>query len=266
VAIRRSQVIKHFDRCSSSGFWSGLYASRTARNYDFHVRKERMLELLDPLPRRVLDLGCGPGAMAHELVQKPILETFLGIDLSPEMIREATQRYAGRPRVRFEVGDAEKLSTPDASFDTVLCIGVLEYMQRPDRAMKEIARVLAPSGYAIVTTTKLWHLDGAAAALTSPLRKMAKVFGAESDSYTSSLIGMQPRTLDTIAKAAGFVRTGFSHYHFRLLPRPFTGLFPGFCMKVNEALERFHHTSSTSLAFLASGYMGRYQKQGDRSS
>jgi ubiquinone/menaquinone biosynthesis C-methylase UbiE len=76
-----------------------------------------------------------------------------GIDVSGEMIRRARQRMAGHPlekRCRFSVDDVERLHVAQASYDAVLCMGVLEYLPRYSRALAQISRVLRPGGIAVL--------------------------------------------------------------------------------------------------------------------
>jgi ubiquinone/menaquinone biosynthesis C-methylase UbiE len=91
---------------------------------------------------RILDLGCGPGSLVNHLRQIPGAH-LTGVDLVPEMIRAAQERY---PDIDFLIDDAESLSFPDASFDLVLCSGVLHHLPTLNMAMHEILRVLKPNG------------------------------------------------------------------------------------------------------------------------
>lgn len=51
-----------------------------------------------------------------------------------------------------DVGLADALRYPEGSFDLVLCIQVFEHLEQPDRAVRELHRVLAPGGLALVST------------------------------------------------------------------------------------------------------------------
>jgi SAM-dependent methyltransferase len=66
---------------------------------------------------------------------------FCGVDFSSAMIERARARH---PAVTFEVGDAESLPFPDASFDAVVMNFGMLHLARPERAMAESARVLRP--------------------------------------------------------------------------------------------------------------------------
>lgn len=94
---------------------------------------------------QVLDLGCGPGSLVRRLQQIPGIR-LTGVDLSPEMIRYARERY---PEVTFQVGDTESLGFADGTFDAVLCSGMLHHLPSLALALPEIRRVLKPGGILI---------------------------------------------------------------------------------------------------------------------
>ncbi|MFB6272666.1 MAG: class I SAM-dependent methyltransferase [Salinibacter sp.] len=103
----------------------------------------------------VLDIGCGDGTHLRALADR--IDRGLGIDLSPRMVQTARRRTQDAS-LTFRVGDAERLaSVPDASVDVVLCVGVLEHLLRPARALRQFARVLAPSGRVVVLTLNGRH-------------------------------------------------------------------------------------------------------------
>jgi ubiquinone/menaquinone biosynthesis C-methylase UbiE len=105
-----------------------------------------------------LDIGTGPGQIARKLAAQLPGWQFLGVDRSPNMIREALA--ASEPaapsslapsdvpdaRVEFLVADANRLPLPDASFDLVLCNSVLHHLENPASLFAEIARVAKPDG------------------------------------------------------------------------------------------------------------------------
>ncbi len=95
---------------------------------------------------RILDLGCGPGSLI------PYLRTIdgaeiVGLDLSPRMIAEARRRH---PEAELRVGDCEAIDAPEASFDAVLCSGVLHRLATPETTLAEVRRVLKPGGALIL--------------------------------------------------------------------------------------------------------------------
>lgn len=250
-------VVEHFDRLSASGDWSRLYSVSDGHSYHFQVRRARVLELLPARLGRVLDVGMGPGVLAEAVTQRG--GTFEGVDLSPEMVREARERYGRLPGASFRVGNVESIDAADATYDQVIAVAVIEYLKTADRAMSEIARVLKPGGIAIVTVPKPWHIDRVTIGATAPLRGVARLFGAAGADKLPRL-RLSPAELDHAAERAGLRPDGGAQYHFTPLPYPLTRLAPGLCMRLNAPFERLAPTRSTAASFLAHGYIGRYVK------
>ncbi len=100
--------------------------------------------------RDVLEIGVGMGA-DHLQWAKAHPRKLAGIDLTERAVAFSRERLAGsgfKPRV--EVGDAESLQFPDASFDIVYSWGVLHHTPDTGQAIREIHRVLRPNGVARV--------------------------------------------------------------------------------------------------------------------
>lgn len=96
-----------------------------------------------PAPR-LLDLGCGTGALA-ELVLGEIPRARLScVDLSPRMAEAARERLGGRAEVLL--CDAERLPFRDGSFDAAWCNDSFHHYPDPERAAFQAWRVLAPGG------------------------------------------------------------------------------------------------------------------------
>lgn len=250
-------VLSHFDRLSASGDWTRLYAVADGATYHFHVRRARVLDLLPERLGRVLDVGCGPGVMVAAVLARG--GRFDGLDLSPEMVREAHARFGSQPDVQVRQGKVEAIDAPDATFDQVLCMGVLEYQATPDRALSEIARVLRPGGIAIVTVPKRWHVDRLTLPLTWPVRGLVRLFGHGSDDGLRRLC-LQPEELSGAAEKVGLVPDGGASFCFTPFPYPFTRLAPALAMRLNAPFERFHGTRNHLLRFLAHGWIGRFRK------
>jgi SAM-dependent methyltransferase len=115
-----------------------------------------LMQALDVTERdSVLDVGSGVGEFLLELVGRVPGVRAVGVDASPVLIETARRRSdaAGR-RVEFRVGDVEDLGFPDGSFSRVNCSRVLLHLNRPERAVEEMARVLSPGG-----RVAIWEAD-----------------------------------------------------------------------------------------------------------
>jgi ubiquinone/menaquinone biosynthesis C-methylase UbiE len=98
----------------------------------------------------LLDLGTGTGRMLE--LFGPSIERGLGIDLSLDMLLLARARLerAGLKHCSVRQGDIYNLTLPRESFDVVIIHQVLHFLEDGARAIREAARVLAPSGRLLV--------------------------------------------------------------------------------------------------------------------
>ncbi|WP_420128845.1 class I SAM-dependent methyltransferase [Longimicrobium sp.] len=127
---------------------------RAAADYDRRwARYNRAsLELLRPWTEgrdlgRVVDVGCGTGNLLPLLTGSAgRTGGYVGVDLSPEMLRVARGKGSGVGPIGFVAADAEGLPLRDGSFDTAVSASVLHYWDDADAALAEIRRVLRPGG------------------------------------------------------------------------------------------------------------------------
>jgi SAM-dependent methyltransferase len=109
-------------------------------------------------PKRVLDVGCGPGDLTLRFVQE------LGADVKAIDISERMVELAGALGIDAQVADAEHLPFGDGEFDCVFAGWVLYHVPDLDRAIAECARVLKPGGRLVASTffennmSELWEL------------------------------------------------------------------------------------------------------------
>ncbi len=93
--------------------------------------------------QRVLDVGCGPGALTAELVRRLGPDAVTAIDPSPPFVEAAAARF---PRVDVRIGTAEDLPFADDSFDAVLAQLVVHFMTDPVAGLREMSRVTRTGG------------------------------------------------------------------------------------------------------------------------
>lgn len=113
-----------------------------------HRVKRAHLELLQLVPLQdelILDAGCGPGTYGLILAEGGA--HVVGIDISPEFVRKASER-GKRKAARFsaQMGDLERLPYEDNSFQVCFCGWVLHHFPTLTPVVKELHRVLKPGG------------------------------------------------------------------------------------------------------------------------
>jgi SAM-dependent methyltransferase len=111
-----------------------------------------IIELVPADPdARWLELACGPAAVGRTLAGR--VGSVHGVDLTPAMIEKAREEAAreGLANAEFSLGDATALEFEDASFDGVLTRFSLHHIPAPGRVLEEMARVVRPGGWVIVS-------------------------------------------------------------------------------------------------------------------
>jgi SAM-dependent methyltransferase len=96
---------------------------------------------------RLLDCGCGPGTITVDLAKLVSPGQVFGIDLEPGQVRFARDRARQmQTNASFEVASIYALPFQDGHFDAVFAHALFEHLREPVRALREIRRVLRPSG------------------------------------------------------------------------------------------------------------------------
>lgn len=94
----------------------------------------------------ILDMGCGDGRVTAHLAGLVPDGSVLGIDLSAEMIRFAAEKYADRPNLSFQVGDASDLHFTE-QFDLVVSFACLHWIADHVPVLKGVQGSLVPGGH-----------------------------------------------------------------------------------------------------------------------
>lgn len=109
-----------------------------------------------PGDERVLDAGCGSGTKSLHLARRGF--RVLGLDFSSAILDPARQtaEIAGLTgRIEFQQGDLTALSLPTGSLRRIVCWGVLMHVPAVEKAIAELARVLAPGGILVISEGNL---------------------------------------------------------------------------------------------------------------
>jgi trans-aconitate methyltransferase len=117
-------------------------AERYDEKHAFVYQKARgLVDLLAPKTgERILDLGCGTGALTAEIAARGA--DVLGLDQSEEMIAQAKKKY---PELKFEIADARTLKF-EAEFDAVFSNAVLHWIPEAEQVIRGVARAVKPGG------------------------------------------------------------------------------------------------------------------------
>jgi SAM-dependent methyltransferase len=123
--------------------------ARTPNHDHFYWRfiRPRLRELLPPPGRLTVDLGCGEGRLARELLVAG--HTVLGVEASPRLAEAARD---GDPAVDVVVADAAALPLADGAADLVVASMALLDVDDLEGTIAEAGRVLAPGGHLCFAT------------------------------------------------------------------------------------------------------------------
>lgn len=95
----------------------------------------------------LLDIGCGE--KPYESVFSPYIHDYIGLD------HEISMHDTSKVDIFATAYDT---TIANESVDTIVCLSVLEHLERPWDAIKEMNRILKPNGHVIVTAQFFWHL------------------------------------------------------------------------------------------------------------
>jgi ubiquinone/menaquinone biosynthesis C-methylase UbiE len=107
------------------------------------------VEIRSDGPKRILDVGCGDGSFISQF--KEFFQVY-GVDISQRAVRLATEAEVNAHRVDASF---EKLPFENEHFDLVYMGDIIEHLINPDFAIKEVARVMKPTAFLVLSTPNL---------------------------------------------------------------------------------------------------------------
>lgn len=142
---------------AGAAYWRDVYDDPGIDGAIYRLRQTRVLEAFDtagvPAESRVLEIGPGAGLVTVELARRGHRVTCL--DPSAAMLENTLARAAAHgvgDRLTTIVADAQALPFAAASFEAVVAVGVLPWLDDPLAALREIRRVLVAGGAAVLTS------------------------------------------------------------------------------------------------------------------
>jgi ubiquinone/menaquinone biosynthesis C-methylase UbiE len=236
----QQQVDAYF--ASAAPYWRDIYALAGTQAEIFRERHAGTLDWIESLGEpdgaHALELGCGAGHLAAAMVRRGYRVE--AIDTSQAMVEVARQTAASSGvdgALHVDIGDANALTFPDASFDLVVAIALLPWLPRAQPAIAEMARVLRPGGHLILTADNRARLntmlDPRYNVALAPLRERLKSFlvrhGLHQRSRYPNPTFHRRRFIDQSLAAAGLVKVrsrtvGFGPFSLLgrlVVPEPF---------------------------------------------
>lgn len=130
--------------------------AKAAQRYDekwaFYVEattRETLRRMPMTPTARVLDVGCGTGELLRRLRARYPRASLAGLDPVAEMLSVARGKLSGNEDL--QIGYADALPWPAASFDVVVSCNMFHYISHPVEALREMARVIRPGGALVLT-------------------------------------------------------------------------------------------------------------------
>ncbi len=110
---------------------------------------KKVAELIEPSDE-VLECACGTGAISIYIVQK--CKRLIATDFATGMLRQAARKCRKYPNVAFRKADITNIKCKDARFDKVVAGNVIHLLPEPEKALRELERVVKPGGKIIIPT------------------------------------------------------------------------------------------------------------------
>lgn len=114
------------------------------------LTKKLLLERYQGQSIRILEVGCGTGENLKEIIDLDPAWRGVGVDISPNMIKECQAKFSQNERLSFAVLDIEEGILED-TFDAVVLLGVVGYFNKTQQAFNHVCAMLKPGGVGMFT-------------------------------------------------------------------------------------------------------------------
>lgn len=148
----------HFRKYETSGAYHWVECNRSLRNWQRYnpplvARYGLITGVARALrPQRLVEVGCGDGYLLGQL--SAAARGAAGLELDQRGVQLAKRLLCDQVRTRVIQGDCYAVPVRDAAADLVVMADVIEHLDSPSAALRELARICADGGAVIVTTPR----------------------------------------------------------------------------------------------------------------
>lgn len=166
-------------------------------------------------PGRVLDYGMGPAVFGEACINHGL--SYLGIDISPVMVEHA--RALGLKDAEFVVGDLEALKPYQSQMNAVIAIGLIDYLEHPDKGLEALASAVRPDGDLIISFRNRFSMPTVERDVAKQLWRLLPVKNSSQKAFTAEDVherSFSAPYLKSVLKKLGF--TSFETKYFNASP------------------------------------------------
>jgi 2-polyprenyl-3-methyl-5-hydroxy-6-metoxy-1,4-benzoquinol methylase len=160
--VREAIVQEYFQ--SAAGYWKSVYREDDVSARIYQERLLAALEWINGLHLKpgaaVMDVGCGAGVATVALAERGLSVT--AVDLAPAMLdlTSSLARQRGvEASVHTQLSSVDALPFKAGSFDCVMALGLLPWVEDPAATIAELARVVRPGGHLLISADNYWRVD-----------------------------------------------------------------------------------------------------------
>lgn len=226
----------HQDFNQKATVYADKYQTYTYDTRSYHLRNQLTLAWLGTKPQRVLEAGCGPAILTAVLQQRG--HRPVGIDLVEANLRAGQSRLANEnPQPPLLAGDLTALPFANQTFDTIVSLGVLEYILGQQKALQEFHRVIGPQGTIILSLPnrqslyRLWERY-----VYMPTSDWIKHMKGRSRPHYARQEFSKPEIIQLVTQA-GFMVQEIRPFAAQVCLQPFNKLAPRLALRLAEKME-----------------------------
>jgi SAM-dependent methyltransferase len=157
-AASANSMPKTMDRFHSPKQWKIDDLERMTRARNYFAWQSRLASR--ELGRRVVEVGCGVGNFTATLLDRDVV---IAVDNDPDCLDRLRDRFPNQPNLHAIAGDASDdafLEVARFRPDSCVCLNVLEHIEDDERALRNMAAVLAPDGVVVLLVPAFPSLHG----------------------------------------------------------------------------------------------------------